>query len=59
MIEIYTYGAGQYGTRQADSYHSRLECTFDFRTRHPLAARRRLELSPPARIHPVQAHLVI
>ena len=59
IIEIYTYGAGQFGARQADSYHSLLESTFDFLARHPLVARRRLELSPPVRIHPVQAHLVI
>ena len=59
IIEIYIYGAEQFGARQADSYHSLLENTFDFLARHPLAARRRLELSPPVRIHPVQAHLVI
>lgn len=59
IIDIYVQGAEQFGVDQADAYHALLESTFDFLATHPLAARRRLELSPPVRIHPVQSHLVI
>jgi len=49
----------QFGLDQADSYHTLLERTFEFLAHNPLAACKRLELSPPVRIHPVQSHLVI
>lgn len=57
--EIYSFSAEQFGLDQADSYHTLLERTFEFLAHNPLAARKRLELSPPVRIHPVQSHLVI
>lgn len=57
--KIYAGGAEQFGFDQADSYHDLLKRTFEFLAHNPLAARRRLELSPPVRIHPVQSHLVI
>jgi toxin ParE1/3/4 len=56
---IYRYGAQQFGLKQADAYHSQLERAFEFLAINPLAARARLELSPPVRIHPVGSHLVI
>jgi len=46
-------------TRPIDSYHTLLERSFEFLAHNPFAARKRLELSPPVRIHPVQSHLVI
>ena len=57
--EIYRAGFVRVGMRQADAYHSLLEHTFRFIADNPFAARQRLEISPPVRIHPVQAHLVI
>lgn len=57
--EIYAFGAERFGVEGADSYHDLLERTFEFLARNPLAARKRLELFPPVRIHPVQSHLVI
>lgn len=58
IIDIYRCGAEQFGAEQADTDHALLESTFSFLARHPLAARKRLELSPPVHIHPVQSHLV-
>lgn len=57
--ELYSFGAEQFGVDQADSYHALLERTFEFLAQNPFAARKRLELSPPVRIHPLQSHLVI
>ncbi|MBL39273.1 MAG: plasmid stabilization protein ParE [Xanthomonadales bacterium] len=57
--EIYSFGAEQFGVDQADAYHTLLERTFEFLANNPLAARKRLELAPPIRIHAVQSHLVI
>jgi len=59
ISEIYVFGTDEFGFEQADAYHLLLESTFDFLARNPHAARKRLELSPPVRIHPVQSHLVI
>jgi len=57
--EIYSFSAEQFSLDQADSYNTLLERTFEFLAHNPFAARKRLELSPPVRIHPVQSHLVI
>lgn len=57
--EIYSFAAEQFGVDQADAYHTLLERTFEFLANNPLAARKRLELAPPVRIHAVQSHLVI
>jgi len=57
--EIYSFSAEQFGVDQADPYHTLLERTFEFLAENPFAARKRLELSPQVRIHPVQSHLVI
>lgn len=59
VSEIYAFSAEQFGVDQADAYHTLLEHTFEFLARNPFAARERLELSPPVRIHPVQSHLVL
>jgi toxin ParE1/3/4 len=59
IISIYLEGATQFGTQQADHYHRQLEETFRFLSDNPEAARQRFELTPPARIHPHQSHLVV
>lgn len=59
ISEIYSFGAEQFGVDQADSYHTLLERTFEFLANNPLVARKRLELLPPVRIHPVRSNLVI
>lgn len=59
VVDIYRLGLARFGVRQADAYHALLERSFRYLSDNPLAARERLEISPPVRIHPVQAHLVI
>lgn len=56
---IYRHGAEHFGLKQADAYHEQLERAFNFLADNPLAARARLELTPPVRIHPVGSHLVV
>lgn len=48
-----------FGLAQARRYHDELFATFDLIAANPGMARERHELSPPMRIHPFKAHLVI
>jgi toxin ParE1/3/4 len=59
IIAIFVYGAAEFGLQQAEHYHDLLENTFQFLAENPEAARERLEISPPVRIHPIESHVVI
>jgi len=59
IAAIFLYGIEQFGIDQADAYHAGLEAAFDFLARYPRAARERSELSPPVRVHPYRAHLIV
>jgi toxin ParE1/3/4 len=59
IIAIFLDGARQFGLQQAEQYHDLLEQTFQFLAENPLAARERPELTPPVRIHPIEAHIVL
>jgi toxin ParE1/3/4 len=59
VIDIYAYGAREFGVMQAEKYHESLTRIFNFLSEHPLAARERTEFSPPVRIHAFGAHVVI
>lgn len=48
-----------FGPLQAKRYHSDLFNTLDRIAKNPQMAREREEISPPVRIHPFKAHLVI
>ena len=48
-----------FGAVQARQYHDELFAIFDLIAASPRMARERLELSPPMRIHPFKAHLVV
>lgn len=48
-----------FGRFQARKYHDELFAVFDLLAANPLMARERHELSPPMRIHPFKAHLVV
>ncbi|BCH09381.1 hypothetical protein MesoLj131c_36390 [Mesorhizobium sp. 131-3-5] len=48
-----------FGGVQARQYHDELFAIFDLIAASPRMARERLELSPPMRIHPFKAHLVV
>ena len=56
---IFQTGFVQFGLAQADAYHEGLEKTFAFLAHYPRAARERLEIDPPVRIHPYKSHLVV
>jgi len=52
-------GVRLFGAVQARQYHDELFAIFDLIAASPRMARERLELSPPMRIHPFKAHLVV
>ncbi|WP_018867963.1 MULTISPECIES: type II toxin-antitoxin system RelE/ParE family toxin [unclassified Thioalkalivibrio] len=59
VIEIFRSSVEQFGLQQAEHYHSLLAATFEFLAENPRAARERKEISPPVRVHPVGAHIVL
>lgn len=59
VIEIYVRGAQAFGLAQADTYHRRLEETFQLLAEFPHLARKRTEIDPPVRIHPYGAHIIV
>lgn len=59
LTVIWTDGAAAWGTERADRYVDGLFSLFDLLVNFPEMARERAELTPPVRIHPTGAHLVI
>ncbi|MBV1790196.1 type II toxin-antitoxin system RelE/ParE family toxin [Marinobacterium sp. D7] len=59
IVNIFIAGAQRFGLDQAERYHDRLVRLFDFLAENPAAGRQRFELTPPVRIYPVEAHLII
>ena len=59
VIHIYVEGARMFGLAQADNYHRELETIFDLITANPLLMRERREITPPVRVYPHKAHLII
>ena len=59
IVNIYAEGVHQFGLTQADSYHDALFDLFDLLSESPRMARERVELSPPVRVHPFKAHVII
>ncbi len=59
LSEIWRHGAANWGVEQADRYADGLFAVFDLLADFPEMARERRELTPPVRIHPTGAHLVI
>lgn len=59
LVEIYIRGAAEFGLAQADAYHTRLERIFELIADQPGIARIREEISPPVRVHPYGAHIII
>lgn len=59
IISLFVTGSKQFGTAQAEHYHNQLERCFQFLADNPLAAPQRNEISPPVRVHPFGAHLII
>jgi toxin ParE1/3/4 len=59
VTDIFMYGAREFGIPQAEKYHEGLARIFRFLSDNPFAARERAEFSPPVRIHPFGAHVLI
>lgn len=59
IIGIAEQGVRLFGPKQARQYHDELFAIFDLIAASPRIARERFELSPPMRVHPCKAHLVV
>ncbi|MBY6058535.1 type II toxin-antitoxin system RelE/ParE family toxin [Leisingera daeponensis] len=59
LAAIWRYGLETWGEAQADAYADSLFALFDLLADFPGMARERSEFTPPVRIHPTGAHLVI
>lgn len=59
LVEIAEMGLRLFGERQARKYHDELFEIFELIAANPQMARMRPELSPPVRIHPFKAHLIV
>ena len=59
LSRIWREGASKWGVAQAEDYADGLFALFDLLVEFPEIARERAEFSPPVRIHPSGAQLVI
>lgn len=59
LSQIWRDGADRWGVEQADRYADGLFAVFGLLAEFPGMARERPEISPPVRLHPSGAHLVI
>lgn len=59
IIAIAEQGLLLFGPAQARRYHDELFAILDLIAANPRMAREREEISPPVRIHPFKAHLVV
>lgn len=59
LAEIWLHGVSNWGVEQAERYADGLFALFDLLVEFPEMSRERAEFSPPVRIHPTGAHLVI
>ncbi|MDH7785501.1 toxin ParE1/3/4 [Ochrobactrum sp. 19YEA23] len=59
IIAIAEQSIAMFGPTQARRYHVELFKTLDLIASTPRIARERDEISPPVRIHPFKAHLII
>jgi len=59
LIGIIEAGARLFGVAQATRYNEELFTLFDLIAANPKLARERLEITPPVRVHPFKAHLVV
>ncbi|WP_316859228.1 type II toxin-antitoxin system RelE/ParE family toxin [uncultured Cohaesibacter sp.] len=59
IIGIAQAGLLRFGEDQARRYHGELYEVFDLLAANPRMARERFEITPPVRIHPFKAHLIV
>ena len=59
LIGIWLSGTERHGAARADRYQDGLEATFELLRQFPDLARERTELTPPLRVHPFGAHMIL
>ncbi|MGD9481183.1 type II toxin-antitoxin system RelE/ParE family toxin [Shinella sp. G-2] len=59
IVSIAEQGVRTFGPLVARRYHDELFVMLELIAANPLMARERDEISPPVRIHPFKAHLVV
>jgi len=59
LADIWRYGTSTWGVTQSERYIDALFAVFDLLAEFPELARDRPDFTPPVRIHPSSAHLVI
>ncbi len=59
IVSIAEQGIRSFGPQVAKRYHDELFAVFELIASNPRMARERHEISPPVRIHPFKAHLVV
>lgn len=59
LIGLYVSSTREFGNAQAERYYAGLERAFEFLSEYPRAARERPEISPPVRVHPYRAHVIV
>lgn len=59
IVSIAEQGIRSFGPQVAKRYHDELFAIFELIASNPRMARERHEISPPVRIHPFKAHLVV
>jgi toxin ParE1/3/4 len=59
IVSIAEQGIRSFGPQVAKRYYDELFAIFELIASNPRMARERHEISPPVRIHPFKAHLVV
>lgn len=59
IVAIAHTGLRLFGEHQALNYHQQLFDVFSLIAANPRMARERQEITPPVRIHPFKAHLIV
>lgn len=59
IVAIAEEGFRLFGEVQALRYHDELFALFDLIAANPMIARERHEITPPVRVHPFKAHLIV
>ena len=59
IVSIAEQGVRAFGSLVARRYHDELFAALELIAANPRMARERHEISPPVRIHPFKAHLVV
>ena len=59
LLAIFLQGIERFGPVQAEAYLRDLDHVFDLLGAHPELGRVRTEITPPVRVHPHRAHIII